>query len=565
MCRWLFTPVAVVALAAPAAAQTTKALDLVPDDALGFLMIKDLRRLSDAVENLAKKLEVEERISLLELIQKEIGIRDGLNDRGSAVFIVLDDEKDKKKDGKKEPGSPWESPPWLFAVAVTDYPKVARQLGVDSPKDGINEGQAGVESGLLAAIGGAGPDEKSPKTAVLFAKRGDFVLLARPKDRGALEQVLKSQKSIAASVEPVREWLDQQHISGVCTQRGLHKAGLGMMGAGVEDDTPGQFGSLKDTFAEVEKNVKLIAFGGHIDEGGHPRLLARVYFDPEGTYAKWIAKVQPADGSMLARLPDRPFLLAGLAHVSAQASYEGTIRLMMGELPADVRGKLTAKADQLVRRISEVGFAIYMDPPGKKEPAVDGGLMARVDDAPAFVAGAVELLKQVHEATKDKAEVKFEQTTLAGRPSWVIRYAAKGEPKGGIALAGGIALSSDRTGVVVLTELDKQTVLVSAPEKADPEGVVKRFAEVPKQPLAKNAGIQKAAATLPEKLQLAVYLNVQPIVTFFGLTLDDPAPVAFALRGLPAGLEAQFVVPFETLQAVVRADKAAKKKQPKDK
>ncbi|HKB00710.1 MAG TPA: hypothetical protein VKD90_00760 [Gemmataceae bacterium] len=46
MHRWLFTP---IALAAPAAAQTTEAVDLVPDDALGFLMVKDLRRLSDAV------------------------------------------------------------------------------------------------------------------------------------------------------------------------------------------------------------------------------------------------------------------------------------------------------------------------------------------------------------------------------------------------------------------------------------------------------------------------------------------------------------------------------------
>ncbi|MBO0700892.1 MAG: hypothetical protein J2P46_21030, partial [Zavarzinella sp.] len=512
-----------------------------------------------------RKLEVEERVSLLELIQKEIGIHEGLNDRGSAVFIVLDDPKDRKKDGKKEPDAPWDGPPCLLAVAVTDYAKVARQLGVDSPKDGINDGQAGVGSGLLAAIGGAGPDGKSPKSPVIFSKRGDFVLLARPRDRDALDKVLKSKQSIAPALQPAREWLDQQDISGVCTQRGLHKAGLFMMGAGVESGTPEQVGGLKDTFAEVEKNVKLIAFAGNIDHAGHPRLLARVYFDPDGAYAKWIAQVQPADGSMLARLPDRPFLLAGLARVSAQASYEGLIRLMMSDLPAESRDKLTAKADQLVRRVSEVGFAIYMDQPGKKEPTVDGGLVARVDDAPAFVAGTVEVLKQVHEATKDKAEVKFEQKTLAGRPSWVIGYVPKSEPKDGIALAGGIAPATDRAGVVVLTELDRQTVLVSTPEKADPEVVVKRFADIPKQPLAKNAALQKAAATLPEKLQLAAYLNVQLIVPFFGLALDEPAPVAFALRALPAGLEAQFVVPFETLQAVVKADKAQKKSQPKEK
>jgi len=39
-----------------------RAADLVPDDALGFLVIKDLRELSDKVDQVAKKLGVEERV-----------------------------------------------------------------------------------------------------------------------------------------------------------------------------------------------------------------------------------------------------------------------------------------------------------------------------------------------------------------------------------------------------------------------------------------------------------------------------------------------------------------------
>jgi hypothetical protein len=37
------------------------------------------------------------------------------------------------------------------------------------------------------------------------------------------------------------------------------------------------------------------------------------------------------------------------------------------------------------------------------------------------------------------------------------------------------------------------------------------------------------------------------------------------VRALPADLDAQFVVPVETLQAVVKADKARKKDKPKEK
>ena len=44
-----------VVLVAPSQAQTTKAVDLIPDDTLGFILIKDLRELSDRVEQLAKK------------------------------------------------------------------------------------------------------------------------------------------------------------------------------------------------------------------------------------------------------------------------------------------------------------------------------------------------------------------------------------------------------------------------------------------------------------------------------------------------------------------------------
>src|SRR5205823_206849 len=123
MHRRILTALALVVCGAPAAAQPTIALDLVPDDALGFILVKDLRQLSDKVESVAKKLGVEERASHLELIQTELGIRDGLNDKGSAVFIVIDGKADKS------------NPVWLLALPVADFEKIAPQLGVKQPKD----------------------------------------------------------------------------------------------------------------------------------------------------------------------------------------------------------------------------------------------------------------------------------------------------------------------------------------------------------------------------------------------------------------------------------------------
>ena len=99
MTRYVSVGLVLLILTAPCRAQTARAVDLVPEEALGFLMIKNLRELSDKVDQLGKKLNVEERVSFLELIQKEMGIREGINDKGSAVFIVL-----KAKDAKSMPG-----------------------------------------------------------------------------------------------------------------------------------------------------------------------------------------------------------------------------------------------------------------------------------------------------------------------------------------------------------------------------------------------------------------------------------------------------------------------------
>src|SRR5688572_11677085 len=74
--------------APPDKAQTDKALNLVPEDALGFLLIKDLRSLSDKVNDAAQRLDVPEKVSLLELIQKELGIHEGINANGSVLFLV---------------------------------------------------------------------------------------------------------------------------------------------------------------------------------------------------------------------------------------------------------------------------------------------------------------------------------------------------------------------------------------------------------------------------------------------------------------------------------------------
>jgi hypothetical protein len=541
---------------APASAQITKALDLVPDDALGFILIKDLRQLSDKVEQLASKLRAPEHVSFLELVQVSLGR--GLNEKGSAVIIVM-----KGKEKSKLAA--------IVALPVADYQQIARHLGVESSKEAISEGKMGAMSPLLFGIGGKGSaEEKAPKIPMLVARKGDFVLLTSPETREPLERVLKARASVTPALKPARDWLGKQDISGVCTHHGI-QVGLAMIlggpGGAVDESTPRQYAELKGTFADIEKNVQLIAFGARIEKEGHSRLLTRVYLDPNGEYAKWLAKAEPVKGKVLARLPSQQYVLAVLARISPQTNFRGFTKLLWDALtPGEKAEQLSLDAARLLQRISEVGVGLYKDKAGKKAAgevdSVQAAVVAKVDDAPKFVKEAVALLKNTQKAAsaagKGKAELEFRQQSVAGKPSQLITVRdAKGGRKEGERTK---ETAEEKPLVLLLSELDARTVLVCSLASADQaESAVKRFARQPGQALSSDKALQTTTMLMPPRHQVAAYLNIQTL-GLLGVSTPsktESPPLGFALSTFPGGVEAQFVIPYGALQAVFEGIRSA--------
>src|SRR5206468_1030012 len=113
-------------------------------------------------------------------------------------------------------------------------------------------------------------------------------------------------KSLTAALQPARDWMEKQDVAGASTHNGV-KAGLAMMlagpGGGVGSSTEGQEARMKETFAEVEKNVQLIAFGASIEKEGHNRLLQRISEVCLAFYAEKDAK-QSGRGALLAQVDD---------------------------------------------------------------------------------------------------------------------------------------------------------------------------------------------------------------------------------------------------------------------
>lgn len=550
-------------LAAPCFAQSNKALNLVPDDALGFFVIKDLRRLSDKVSATGERLGVPERVSMLELLQKEMGIKEGINENGSVLFIVL----------KGEDGSPRDLR-YVMALPVADHAKIAKQLAVKEHGEGISQGELGHPSGLIAGVGGSGPEGEPKKFPVLVAKRGDFVLLGPPEQRPAIEAVLQSKKDITASLKGTEDWLGQQDMAGFVTHAGV-EFGLGLFLFGSGQTSPQQAGQLKDTYAEVKDNVRLITFGGRLEKDDW-RLSTAVHFQADGSYAKWIAQAEPLENKLLGNFADEPYLSLLLARISSQTTFESATRHLFGSLPKEKAEALQGELTKLIGQCKELTIGVY---PGKSSKQPEPGIvanrslepvmLAQVRDAEAFLGGAVDMIKHahrsMHEAAKIKAEVTYQEKEIAGKPSWLITIVPSKDPAGDdkeeATEPARLPLDpNDRSPrTFLLTALDKQTVLASKFADADQAAaVIEKFSKPATRSIEGNSHLQHTMKLLPEKRQVAAFVDLKALGIMGAGVAQAPnaPPLGFLMRALPAGIEAQFVVPLDTAKAAFDASKA---------
>ena len=535
----------------PAWAQTNKALAIVPDDALGFILIKDLRQLYDKAEDLAAKTNGKSHFAHLDLFLSK-DIKKGLNEKGSVVVIVM-----PAKDEKTFPFP-------ILALPAGDPAVLLQTLGVkEESKDGISRGA--IELSSLPWLW-FGPPEKSKeakgllgeKFPVLVAKRDGFVLLTTLASEDQLKRVLSAKKSIASMVEPAKTWLDEQDICGVCTPAGLKVRFPFML-----NDPAGQ-PFIKD----FDKNVKLVAFGARIEKEGHARLLARAFFTDDSPYGKRTGKAEPVQTTLFSSLSDERYLFAALARISPEANFENLLAGHHHEkLSADKAKELNDASTRLLRRVSEVALSVHADPTKGKETKTGHDpaavMLLKVDDATAFVEGATDLMKKHSEATNAVSEthtdLKFEPMRVADKQSVLITSMDKKK-----------AAKSDKepdarpADIIIMTVLDPQTLLIGTLKKADQaESFVKAHSTKPAKSLEGNGELKKTFALLSQQTQLAGFINLKNILEGDGL--KECPPLGFGVSMLPGSIEAQLVLPFETLQALVAAENARTKKEPEKK
>jgi N-acetylglutamate synthase-like GNAT family acetyltransferase len=180
-----------------------------------------------------------------------------------------------------------------------------------------------------------------------------------------------------------------------------------------------------------------------------------------------------------------------------------------------------------------------------------------------YRAAGFRMLKHTQRAaqagSKSGVEIQYQEKEIAGKPSRLITVRSDEPGKDQKGKAGPQAY--------LLSALDGQTVLACMlPKTAQAEQAVVKFTKQADRSLGTNATLQKTRRLLPDALQVEVFLDLQA----FGIlgrsvsqetAVSRVAPLGFAMRTLPAGLESQFVIPFDALKSVVDASKAKQEKQ----
>jgi len=129
-----------LAMAAPAPARAAEdLLDLIPGDALGFLVVNRLAETDAKIQQTAQQMGLPP-ISPLTMFKTRDGIKGGVDEKRSAALVAMPAE---------DPGS---KPAVLFVLPVSDFQKLIEPFEPDDPTAAIVQVQGREGPALVAEL-----------------------------------------------------------------------------------------------------------------------------------------------------------------------------------------------------------------------------------------------------------------------------------------------------------------------------------------------------------------------------------------------------------------------------
>ncbi len=563
-----FAPVALlmgcVLLAASFAPAAENYLKLVPDSALGILVVNDPAVLDAKLQSFGRQMQLPVP-SMLAMLDR-FGVRKGFDEKRAVVIIALPSEN------ATIPLTP------VILVPVADFDKLLEPFEIEKITDepvykvkGHNITNSHVRNiGGYAAIADADPMHRE----ILFKKN------------------LKISEEVPANLAQWRQWLASHDAAGVVLQPGIKlissnvQKGLQSMrssfgGNEQMQSMAGIFDLYGELFQAAEREVAGWGFGLKLNEQNTVTITDRLLLVPGGKWAGFVGKVRPIRMNLLADLPDGPFVAAGGGALS-DAMMDAMMRFSMDFMKnmRELYGLSEEQVDKMLELSQDMmkgfrGMSMFMQV-GQVDEALYSKciFVMRVDDSQQFMSRYEEQLKRYSEFMKGLDNpmfqpIEFEKTEVGGAAALQLTMKAPQLP--------GNMQSPQQEQMIKflfgpegklnawIVPADKHTVVVGYVNKE----LLQRTIEAVKQGkpgLAGRSEVKKTAALLPSDAVAVGYLSPSGLIDFLkqvvpsfappGANLTFPEfpqtpPIGFAVTTAPNEVQSRMVIPGEVIQASI--------------
>jgi hypothetical protein len=536
-------------------------LKLVPDNALGVVVVNRIGDTNDKIRSLALQLKVPP-FDLLSTAKLTLGLQESLDEKGGIALAAV-------------PGTPNGVPVMVSFVPTGDYAALLKQLNAEAGDDGI--ARLSVRDKQFVA-----------------ARKGGYAVVAEGGNTAALQAVIAATTSIADASPGLDAWRAENDAYAVATPAGVKFAQqqiqVGLEVAKTQMANQGEqgkaalagLGMYDALVAAMDKEISHCAVGLRMADDGGIHVVSRTLPVEGGALAKIASQAKPAKVSPLAGLPQTPYFVAG-GGVFTAASMKSWMEISFGMMRSYPGGdKLT---DEQLKKLSEISLksmrgmrsmAVLMGVGEEDEPLYGRMLLViKTKDAKAYLdsyeAAMAEMMKIFKEADSPLFSFESERTEIDGLP--VLKLTMNMEPflmgqqqgpeaKKMLELMLGSAGTMD----IYMAAADQRTVIGAyvSPKQLTP--AVKAIQEG-KPLLTDEAGVAKTAAMLPPGAQWVGFLSPRGGALFVARIVKaiappgapgvptipefpETPPIGFGVQLSPSGLDTDLAIPAAVLEAI---------------
>lgn len=525
--RWTYVLLGItvlVASAAPVAAQAD-VTQLIPDDAVGFVVVNRVSQTNEKATAFAKRLKIDVPGNPLEMLKGALGVEKGLNEKGTVAIAAF-----LAKNETDEPRP-------LLYVPVTDYQAFIDQLQPRAPKEGVTEVKL-----------------KDGK-AMVAGKRGNYAVLAQTEDVELLIRALKTEKTLGAWGEPLAAWLADNDGAGVVTVPGIQKLTKEMR-RGLDEakqnlaNLPPEAQFVTKLFDNIDSCIKSAAtdithagFGVKVDATGNLHLSAKALFKKDSGFAKAGGKLKAPPGGALAGLPSGPFVLALGASMpedfmKAMVDINMDVLKASGQnIPAETLKKVEDVYAKMMKGMGNMGFVWQV---GKEKTPLfaNMSMVMHTPDTATYLADYEKSLKVMNELAKELniptlPSYEIKKTKVSGKDALEASMDFTGAFGGLPEEVQGIMKSMfgpDGKMTISIAARDDKTIVMRYTGAAG----LKEMLDGEGKGLLADAGVMQVSKALPSGSQWVIYLSPQGATEFADRTIKAVLPIPIQVPQFPA-------------------------------